>query len=215
MNTTANTTLKFGIPTLILLHFLIFILPMLITIQDVSRYVLPSSLDGVSTQWWSIVTYQFIHTGIDELLLSMGALWFFGRILQKSIGVKRVLKLYFINAIIGSAVFILAHLIFPTFSGRNHLMEGAFMSVLAIMTATVAVRGSKVVAVAGRFSVSLWSLYFAVLAISFVSIYQHNIACVLTYVSSILIGGMYADKVRSSSCFIQLSDGKISPSNVI
>jgi len=203
MNTAKTAQLKVGLQLLILLHFIVFILPLLITTQDMSRYVLSSNLEGVISQWWSVVTHQFVHTGIDELILSMGALWLFGSMLQKRIGGRRVLKLYFISAIISSAVFILAHLIFPTFAGRNHLMEGAFISVLAIMTATVAICGSKQIHIVGSFSVSLWQLYFAVLAISFISIYQHNIACVLTYSSSIFIGIMYGDRVRNKFSSIQ------------
>jgi|GEM_PF-1350389 len=205
IKTTKISQLKFGIQLLILLHFTVFILPLLITTQDMSRYVLSSNLEGVTSHWWSVVTHQFVHTGIDELILSMGALWMFGSILQKRIGGRRVLKLYFISAIISSAVFILAHLIFPTFAGRNHLMEGAFISVLAIMTATVAICGSKHIRIVGSLSVSLWQLYLAVVAISFISIYQHNIACVLTYSSSIFIGIKYADRIRNKFLSIQSS----------
>jgi membrane associated rhomboid family serine protease len=195
--------LKFGIQSLILLHFTVFILPLIIKTQDMSRYVLSSSPEGVISQWWSVVTHQFVHTGIDELILSMGALWLFGSILQKRTGGRRVLKLYFISAIISSAVFILAHLIFPTFAGRNHLMEGAFISVLAVMTATVAICGSKQIHIVGSFSVSLLQLYLALVAVSFISTYQHNIACVLTYSSSIFIGIMYADRARNKFRLIQ------------
>lgn len=202
MNTEKTTQYRFGIQLLILLHFTVFVLPLLVTNQNMSNYVLSSNLDGVTSHWWSVVTYQFVHTEIDELVLSMGALWLFGSILQRRIGGRKVLKLYFISAIISSVVFLLAHLIFPTFAGRNHLMEGAFISVLTIMTATVVICGSKQMRIVGKLSVSLWQVYLAILAISFVSIYQHNIACVLTYSSSIFIGIKYADSIRNKFRFV-------------
>lgn len=198
MNTKETPQFKFGIQLLILLHFTVFILPMLITNQNISTFALSSDLQGVTSHWWSIVTYQFVHTGIDEMILSMAALWVFGSVLQKRIGGRRILKLYFVSAVISSAVFLLAHLIFPTFAGRNHLMEGAFISVLAIMTATVVTCRSKSFRVIGSFSITLWQLYLVILAISFISIYQHNIACVLTYSSSIIIGIQYAEKISSN-----------------
>lgn len=198
MNTAKTTRFKFGIHLLILLHFTVFIFPLLITTQDMTHYALSSNLGGLTSQWWSIFTYQFVHTGADELILSMGALWLFGSVLQRRIGGRRVIKLYFASAIISSSVFILAHLIFPTFAGRNHLMEGAFISVLAIMTTAVTVSGSKPIQLFGGLYVSLWHLYVLVLAISFISIYQHNIACILTYASSIFIGVKYAERIRDN-----------------
>ncbi len=217
MNTAKIAPLRFGIQLLILLHFTVFILQLFITNQDMSRYALSSNIEGVTSQWWAVATHQFVHTGIDEMILSMAALWLFGSVLQKRVGGERVLKFYVISVMISSAVFILAHLIFPTFAGRNHIMEGAFISVLAIMTATVALCGSKEMHIVGSFSVSLWQLYFVVLVMSFISIYQHNIACVLTYSSSILLGIMYADRARNRFRLTQTPSGgkMISPPHVI
>jgi len=132
-------------------------------------------------------------------MLSMGALWFFGTILQKREGCMAVLRLYVVSAVIGSGVFLLAHQIFPTFAGRNHMMEGAFISVLAIMTATLATRGSRYTVQFGSVSVLLWQVYLGVLATSLFLVYEHNIACVLTYLAGIVVGFRYSSSRQDDS----------------
>lgn len=196
MNNLKATPFKFGIHLLILIHFIVFILSLQIASFDIAEYILPSDIDVLTSHWWSFMTYQFVHTGVEELVLSMGALWFFGSILRERIGHVKVLQLYLISALLGSAVFILAHLIFPTFAGKNHLMEGAFTSVLAIMSATVASCGTKHPCCMGKLTVPLWQLYLLVLAVSFFFVYEHNIACILTYVSSLILGLTYGAERR-------------------
>lgn len=192
MITIEQTPFKRGIQLLIMAHLTLFILAMSAASKNITDFILSSDIGSLSSHWWSVMTYQFVHTEIHEFMLSMGALWFFGRILQKRAGCMAVLRLYAVSAVTGSAVFLLAHQIFPTFAGRNHMMEGAFISVLSIMTATLATCGSRYTLQFGGVSVLLWHVYLAVLATSLFLVYEHNIACILTYLAGIAVGFRYS-----------------------
>src|SRR6266436_3357326 len=63
---------------------------------------------------WQLVTYMFLHGGIEHILFNMLALWMFGMTLEQDWGTRRFLKYYFlcgigagicdvaVNAIIGN-----------------------------------------------------------------------------------------------------------------
>jgi len=51
---------------------------------------------------WILVTSMFLHGGVDHLLFNMIALALFGSILEKIIGGKKFLILYFVSGIIAS-----------------------------------------------------------------------------------------------------------------
>jgi len=48
---------------------------------------------------WQLLTYMFMHAGIDHLLLNMFALWMFGSVLENYWGWKRFLLYYLICGI--------------------------------------------------------------------------------------------------------------------
>ncbi len=76
---------------------------------------------------WIIITHIFLHGGIDHLLYNMIALGLFGSILEKIIGGKRFLTLFFVSGIIaaiGSSIF------YPATIGAS----GAIMGVLGTLS---------------------------------------------------------------------------------
>ncbi len=48
---------------------------------------------------WQLVTYLFLHGGVEHLLFNMLALWMFGATLEKDWGTRRFLKYYFLCGI--------------------------------------------------------------------------------------------------------------------
>ena len=60
----------------------------------------PLVADG---EWWRLITTAFLHAGLLHLVFNMLALWWFGRILEGSLGHWRFLGLYIASALAGSA----------------------------------------------------------------------------------------------------------------
>lgn len=62
---------------------------------------------AISEQPWTIITSMFMHAGFNHILFNMLTLLFFGLYLERLIGEKNFLILYFIGGILGSIFVIL------------------------------------------------------------------------------------------------------------
>ena len=204
---------KSRINQLIAFHFLVFLIYLVSgrtgllesplaggTVSEFIRHSLDlsSRSQDLRAHWWSsIFTYQFVHFRAGELILSMSMLWLFGHILAGTLGMRRVIRLYFISVTVSAIVFILSHLIFPVFSGPNGVMEGAFGGVLGLMTVTVFLYGRHRLHIGHKLQVPLRTVYLAALFLSLILVYKHNIAYILVYVSAIYAGFRYAEIIKS------------------
>ncbi len=55
---------------------------------------------------WSIITSMFLHGGVFHLIMNMLSLMFLGSFLEKLIGKKRFLMIYFVSGIVASLFFV-------------------------------------------------------------------------------------------------------------
>ncbi len=87
---------------------------------------------GLGSGWlWQLVTYQFFHGNTLHLVMNMIGLWFAGRELERTIGSRWFLIVYFTSGIVGGLAQIL-------FSGSTTLLIGASGSVFGILVALTA-----------------------------------------------------------------------------
>ncbi|MFH1786313.1 MAG: rhomboid family intramembrane serine protease [archaeon] len=86
-----------------------FLLQVFFPVQTFDALALVPRL--VSAEPWRLVTYMFVHGSLEHLLMNLFAIFFFGLILEKDIGMKLFLSLYFISGIAGG--YMQAYL-FPT-----------------------------------------------------------------------------------------------------
>lgn len=86
--------------------------------------------DDVLTRPWTLITYMFHHADLMHLIFNMFTLFFFGTYLEKRIGTKMFLFVYFLSGIVSA-------LGFSIFSSNPLL--GASGAVLGILAATAAV----------------------------------------------------------------------------
>ena len=84
----------------------------------------------LSGKLWQPLTAMFLHGGIIHILCNMIALWGLGEIIEKQIGLKRYLILYFVSGIAGFAVL-------PTLFQTPHISgigsSGAILGLLGAM----------------------------------------------------------------------------------
>ena len=74
----------------------------------------PSSYTGAwGFQPWQVVTYSFLHGGLTHLLFNMFALYMFGGEIERVIGPRRYVNLYFVSVITAA----ITQLIFSAVSG--------------------------------------------------------------------------------------------------
>src|SRR4051794_2405098 len=45
---------------------------------------------------WQLLSYMFLHAGIEHILFNMLALWMFGSVLERDWGTRQFLKYYFL-----------------------------------------------------------------------------------------------------------------------
>lgn len=85
---------------------------------------------------WSIITYAFLHADFWHILFNMLWLHFFGQTFLNVHTGRRFLNVYFLGAIFGALVFMLAYNFFPAFAEiSKSSLVGASAAVSAVMVA--------------------------------------------------------------------------------
>lgn len=178
----------------------------------VSKFVrdyvaLPGAARDRTLPWMvGVITYQFAHRSLPELVVSMVVLLVSGHLLKEHIGERRVFVLYVISAMLSALIFLFAHLMFPVFSGHHTYMEGALPGALGVFTMVVALRGSERIYLAGA-GIRVWVLYAMVLAMAFTAFSQSSIASVLMYLAAIWAGLQYATMKLMRKAGLEVSAG--------
>ncbi len=84
-------------------------------------------------QPWTIITSLFMHGGIWHLLANMLTLYFFGTFLQRLVGTRTFLLIYFVGGIVGNILFIFLGPPYATVVGASGAIF-ALGGTLAVLT---------------------------------------------------------------------------------
>lgn len=106
------------------------------TFEVISSYLmLPSNLDTLITQPWTIITYGFFHKGFFHILFNMLYMYWFGRIISEYLGQNKLLGLYVWGVIGGGLLYLLAYNVMPYFENQvlGSYLLGASGGVVAIV----------------------------------------------------------------------------------
>ena len=102
---------------------------------------------------WTLITYIFLHAGFDHLFYNMFALVIFGAVLEKIIGGRKFLIIFFASGIaagIGSVIF------YPSSIGASGAIYG-IMGALVVLRPSMPVFAGFMVPVPMIVAVILWS----------------------------------------------------------
>jgi membrane associated rhomboid family serine protease len=83
---------------------------------------------------WQLVTFQFLHSGALHLLMNCVAIFFFGRVMEETLGRSGFLKLYFLSGITGGVLQVALSWFLPGHFGLGPVLgasAGAFGLVAA------------------------------------------------------------------------------------
>lgn len=83
-------------------------------------------------QWWRLLTSGFLHFGLIHLAVNMWSLWVIGKDLERLLGRRRFVLVYFASLFGGAVVALL-------FSPANYQIAGASGAVFGLMGGLVAV----------------------------------------------------------------------------
>lgn len=120
-----------AVPALIAINTAIFLVGMLLgpgfRAWSIHLFALTASglMEG---RWWQLITHAFLHGNLLHLLLNMVGLWFAGRIVERVLGTRRFLVLYFVAALAGG-------LAQTMISGGSHPLIGASGAVCGVLLA--------------------------------------------------------------------------------
>ncbi len=96
---------------------------------------LPSDVNQLMHQPWTLLTYMFAHYEVLHILLNMLCLWWFGRLFLEFFNQRQMTGLYLIGGLGGALFYMLAYNLLPAFSHRNAMLIGASAAIMAIMVA--------------------------------------------------------------------------------
>lgn len=81
---------------------------------------------------WTLLTSMFLHGGLFHIFINMYILYIFGTLIEKRIGTKRFLLIYFISGILASVGFVLFQEFILGVSGTAVGASGAIMGILGV-----------------------------------------------------------------------------------
>ena len=170
---------------------LIFGIPPTIHEKISSWLLFPSSPLAFIYKPWSIITYQFMHSGIGHIFFNMLMFLFAGRIFREYLGDKKLFAVYLLGGTAGALMFMAGYNLFPIFHGANGELIGASASIMAILVAvgTLLPRYTVFIFIIGP--VRLVYIVLFLVAIDFLSIVGSNPGGSLAHLGGSLFGFAY------------------------
>ena len=135
-------------------------------------FVLPASLDRLSSRPWTALTYMFCDQQVMRFIGNMFWLWCFGYILQDLTGNRKLVPIYLYGGIAGAAFFVLSYAVFPRLQGQlpSAQLMGSNAAIIAIAVATTTVAPDYRIFPMINGGIPLWILTILFLLINFSSI---------------------------------------------
>jgi membrane associated rhomboid family serine protease len=138
----------------------------------VDWFVLPASLDRLSSRPWTVLTYMFSEQHLFRFIGNMFWLWCFGYILQDLTGNRKLVPIYLYGGVAGAAFFILSYAVFPRLQAQlpNAELLGSNAAIIAIAVATTTVAPDYRIFPMINGGIPLWILTLLYVLINFSSI---------------------------------------------
>ena len=166
-----------------------------------SWFAFPSEIFEYFTKPWSIITYAFLHADFFHLLFNMLWLHFFGQIFLNIHTGRRFLNIYFLGAIFGALVYMVAYSFFPAFAEiSKSTLVGASAAVNAIMVAaTIQSPNSPLRFMFIPITFKLWWITVGLLVLDVIRIPSGNAGGHLSHLGGALIGYIYMKQLQKGN----------------
>ncbi len=96
---------------------------------------LPSDVNNLIRQPYTIITYMFLHESFLHILFNLLGLYWFGKLFLFHFEGNKLLSVYLLGGITGGILYMVSYSVFPVFASVNGLLLGASASIFAILVA--------------------------------------------------------------------------------
>ncbi|MBK9729816.1 MAG: rhomboid family intramembrane serine protease [Chitinophagaceae bacterium] len=163
----------------------------------------PSNLNILLRQPWTLVTSLFTQGEVMHILFNMLVLYWFGKILTEFLGNRKILPLYLLGGLCGVILFIVSYQVFPVFNASvpDARAWGASASVMAIMiaAATLVPDYSMMLVFFGPVKIKWIALFTVVLDL--VSIPSSNAGGHIAHIGGALFGFVFIRQLQQGRDF--------------
>ncbi len=106
-------------------------------LQIIDYLAFKSSINGLLTQPWSLLTYMFVHENFLHIFFNMLILFWTGKIFCEFLTSKKLVVVYLLGGIIGAIIYMFSYNIFPAFMNTVEFSKliGASAGVIAVLVA--------------------------------------------------------------------------------
>jgi len=170
-------------------------------LDPIEWLALPAYVDTLIFRPWTLISYMFLHEEFFHILFNMLFLFWFGSILVRYFGQKRLLSIYLLGGISGGLLYILLYNIFPVFSEIVPYSRalGASASVMAIIVAIAVYKPDYAIHLLFLGPVKLkWIAIFYV-GIDIISIRSANAGGHIAHLGGALFGFLYIMQYRKGN----------------
>jgi membrane associated rhomboid family serine protease len=191
----ANYTTK-----IIVINVLVFLLTNILFhtgLLDISAYLgIPSDVKDLKWQFYSILSYMFLHMNLGHIFFNMLVFYFAGRLMEDLLGHRRMVLTYIFGGIFGGIFFLLVTWLMNGWH-YNALLLGASASVLAVFISCAVYMPEMEVSLYGIFNIRLKWLALILFVVTTVLDLSVNTGGKLAHLGGAVWGLFYAFQLKN------------------
>ncbi|WP_324069927.1 MAG: rhomboid family intramembrane serine protease [Flavobacterium sp.] len=136
---------------------------------------------------WTLITFNFFHSGFLHLFFNLMVLHFSGRLFNTYFTDKQLLGVYVLGGVFSGITFVLSYL----FIGKAGLLVGASGAIMAILIATATYAPFMLLRIPLIGIVKLWHVAFVILLVDLIQMPLDNTGGHLAHLGGALFGFIY------------------------
>lgn len=148
---------------------------------------LPSTFNSFIIQFYTIISYQFLHANAWHLFSNSIILYYFGNVFIQLKHKKKLLPLYLWGGFMGAIFFLLAYNLNATLITQSVQLVGASGAAMAIVAAVATLIPNREVYLFGQWKIKMQWIAFFFLVMNLIQLSGTNIAGALAH-----LGGLFA-----------------------
>ena len=148
----------------------------------------------VSTPW-TLITFNFFHSGFLHLFFNLMVLHFSGRLFNTYFTDKQLLGVYVLGGVFSGITFVLSYL----FIGKAGLLVGASGAIMAILIATATYAPFMLLRIPLIGIVKLWHVAFVILLVDLIQMPLDNTGGHLAHLGGALFGFIYIKLLQTGN----------------
>ena len=149
---------------------------------------------------WTVLTYAFTHQGFFHILFNMLNLYWFGQLLREYLGDRRLVSIYVLGALAGTAVFLLAYNLIPVLrpaADAGQMVLGASAAVTAVIVAAATLLPDYTFMLILIGPVKIKWIAAAVVLISLAGVNSNNTGGEIAHLGGALLGFVFIKQLQA------------------